>query len=193
MKKAFTILAFLLCASLSAESFRGFLLTKDDYRLTGYVNQISFVVTGLQIEFTNDFGDRYYIYPNLVKGFGFTKDGTTYRYVSRYHQGRWYFLETVESGKRMDFYTLPDRNQNWVDDGILSLLNEPIPQYWIQIKGQKLYGVTRAGFRKAMREYLSVTAPELAKKIGSKGYRYRDIGSIVEQYNELKRKTLKRL
>lgn len=190
---AVLLLVFCFCGKLSAESLRGFLLTKDNYHLTGYVNQINYVVTGLQIEFTNDFGDRYVIYPNYVKGFGYTKDGETFRYVSKYHEGRWYFLRTIETKKRMDFYRLPDGSQRWVDDRLLAALSSPIPQYWIQIKGQKLLGIQRARFKKTLREYLEETAPELARKIGSKGYRYRNIQDIVRFYNEKKRHRTKRL
>lgn len=193
MKQLYFVVAFLFVSTLGAESLRGFLLTKDDQRLTGYVNQINYVVTGLEIEFTNDFGDRYYIYPNLVKGFGFTKDGMTFRYVSRYYEGRWYFLEVLQRGKKMEFFQVPDGDEQWVDDKLLAMVNEPIARYWLAIRGQSLFPVLRTGFKRKLREYLTPTAPELAAKIGSKGYRYKNIHEIVAAYEQSFRRSKKRL
>ncbi|PHI21680.1 hypothetical protein CEQ90_02395 [Lewinellaceae bacterium SD302] len=193
MKQLYFVLALLFAGTLSAESLRGFLVTKDDLRLTGYVNQINYVVTGLEIEFTNDFGDRYYIYPNLVKGFGFTKDGQTFRYVSRYYDGRWYFLEILQRDKRMEFFQIPDGDDNWVNDRLLSLITEPISRYWLAIRGQALFPVHRVGFKRKLREYLQPTAPELAQKIGSKGYRYKNIHEIVAAYEESFKRSKRRL
>jgi hypothetical protein len=172
---------------------RGFLLTKDDYRLTGYVNQINYVVTGLQIEFTNDFGDRYFIYPSYVKGFGYTRDGETFRYVSRYYEGRWFFLREMVKERQLSFFRVPDGRQRYVDDSLLALLADPIPQYWLQIKGQEILAIQRGGFKRRLRDYLEPTAPALAAKIGSKGYRYRNMEEIITAYLKTYRRSKRRL
>ena len=86
------LLVVALSFSLSAEAYRGFLLTKDDYQLTGYFNLIEYSPTGNFITFTNDFGDVYAIHPMLVKGFGFNEGGESVRYISRFHEGQWFFL-----------------------------------------------------------------------------------------------------
>ena len=95
------LLVVALSFSLSAEAYRGFLLTKDDYQLTGYFNLIEYSPTGNFITFTNDFGDVYAIHPMLVKGFGFNEDGESIRYISRYHEGQWFFLREVEAGRHL--------------------------------------------------------------------------------------------
>ena len=46
-----------LSFSISAESLRGFLLTKDNYQLTGYFNVLSYSATGNLSTVTNDLGD----------------------------------------------------------------------------------------------------------------------------------------
>lgn len=187
------LLSVLGLAGLRAEEFRGFLLTKDNYHLTGYVNQINYVFTGLEIEFTNDFGDRYHISPRLVKGFGFTHDGETYRYVSRYSEGRWYFLRILRSDRKMLFFSTPDGREGYVDDSLLSVMAASYPQYWLEIPGQPLLGVPRMGFRRKMREYLTPTAPDLARLMGKKGYRYRNLTEIVDLYCSAKKRRSKRL
>ncbi|MEM9836391.1 MAG: hypothetical protein AAF828_07810, partial [Bacteroidota bacterium] len=139
---------FLICNSLGAESLRGFLLTKDNYRLTGYINKIEYSLTGIMIQFTNDFGDQYNIYPNLVNGFGFTNGGETFRYVSRYHEGRWLFLKAIDAGKRLSLFQSPDGKKRWVDDSFQTYVDNPLAEYWIQFRGNKLVPVQRAGFKR---------------------------------------------
>jgi len=189
------VLAIVFCiSSLSAESFRGFLLTKDNYFLTGYINRIEYALTGVVIEFTNDFGDQYSIYPNLVNGFGFTKDGETFRYVSRYHEGRWLFLRALSTEGRLHLYRIPDGTKRWVDDSFLSLLPDQLPTYWLQFRGQvAFYPVRRSGFKRNLRALLADRAPALAAKIGSKGHRFRDLPKIVAAFNEQAKRSRKRL
>ncbi len=197
MKKLYFSLVFLLLNSavIQAENFRGFLLTKDNYRLTGYINKIEYSLTGIVIQFTNDFGDRYRILPNLVKGFGFTaEDGEQHRYVSYYHQGRWLFLRSSSTaGKRLQLLTAPKGPKEFVDDSFQAYFAEPIPEYWLQLRGEEVLPVERTSFRRDLRAYLAATAPDLSMKIGKKGYRYRDLEFIVEEYNKRARRSSRRL
>lgn len=178
-----------------AESFRGFLLTKDNYRLTGYINKIEYSFTGIVIQFTNDFGDRYNIFPNLVKGFGFTaNDGEQHRYISYYHEGRWLFLRSSQAtAKRLQLLYAPKGPKGLVDDNFQAYFEYPIPEYWLQVRGEPLLPVERTSFRRDLRAYLAPTAPDLAMKIGKKGYRYRDLEFIVEEYNKRAKRSSRRL
>lgn len=197
MKKLYFSFIFLLftLVAIQAESFRGFLLTKDNYRLTGYINKIEYSLTGIVIQFTNDFGDRYNIFPNLVKGFGFTnEDGEQHRYVSYFHEGRWLFLRTSGTvAKRLQILYAPKGPKEFVDDSFQGYLANPIAEFWLQLRGESLIAVERIGFRRQLRDYLGTTAPDLAIKIGKKGYRYRDLESIVEEYNKRAKRSSRRL
>lgn len=197
MKKLYFSLVFFLLtlAVAQAESFRGFLLTKDNYRLTGYINKIEYSLTGIVMQFTNDFGDRYNIFPNLVKGFGFTADdGEQHRYVSYYHEGRWLFLRSSQPvAKRLQLLYAPKGPKEFVDDSFQAYLEDPIPEYWLQLRGEALLPVDRIGFRRDLRAYLAPTAPDLSMKIGKKGYRYRDLEFIVEEYNNRAKRSSRRL
>jgi len=182
-----------LSVTLSASEYRGFLLTRDGIQLTGYFNLIQYSATGNYITFTNDFGDIYSIHPMLVRGFGFSKDGTSFRYISRFHNGQWYFLREEVYGRTLRLYRLPDNDNNWVDDSLLKLYTNPPPTFYIGYGEGKLLPVPRVGFKRTMRDFLATASPELARKIGKKGYRYRDLYAIIGQVNELTGRQRRRL
>ena len=194
MRYVFTLLFIAGCwASAGAAELRGFLLTKDNYQLTGYFNIISYAPTGNLITFTNDFGDVYSIQPQLVKGFGFSLDGLNYRFISRYHEGQWFFLRLELDGRALRLFSLPDGKDQWVDDTMLQLFTVPPPGYWFEYDKQELLGIPRTGFKRTLREFFRDRAPGLAQKIGKRGYRYKDIREIVTAYNELKGSRRRRL
>lgn len=194
MRYIYTLLLLVGCWSVTgATELRGFLLTKDNYQLTGYFNVIRYTPAGNLIEFTNDFGDVYSIHPQLVKGFGFSLDGLNYRFISRFHEGQWFFLRLEQDGRALRLFSLPDGSDQWVDDRMLRLFVNPPPNYWFEYGKQQLIGIPRIGFKRTVRDFMRATAPGLASKIGKKGFRYRDIHEIVTQYNELRGSRRRRL
>ena len=187
------LFVFSLTLSLQAESLRGFLLTKDNYQLTGYFNVLSYSPTGNLITFTNDFGDVYSIHPMLVKGFGFSKDGTSFRFVSRFHEGQWFFLHETVAGRSLSLYRLPDNSNNWVDDSMLRLFATPPPTYYFLYGNREILPVPRTGFKRILKEFFELRSPALASKIGKKGFRYKNLAEIVAQFNELRGRARRRL
>lgn len=187
------LLLFLSCSlSLSAAQFRGFLLTKDGYKLTGYLEVVTYTLTGNTITFSNDFGDRYTIHPFLINGFGFSDDGESYRFVSRFSEGQWYFLQVVNDDRNLKLYSLPE-SRKWVDDKLLRLISTPVPEYFIEPRGQTLIPVPRTAFKRVLREFCKPRYPELAKRIGKRGYRYKNIAGIIAEYNERNSRKRRRL
>jgi hypothetical protein len=194
MRGKFTFLLLIgLSFALGAESLRGFLLTKDNYQLTGYFNVLQYSPTGNLITFTNDFGDVYSIHPMLVKGFGFSKDGTSFRFISRFHEGQWFFLHEEVFGRALSLYRLPDGSNNWVDDSVLRLFQTPPATYYFLYGEGKLLAIPRVGYKRTLRDFFEKASPEMAGRIGKKGYRYRDLFDIVVQFNELKGRSRRRL
>ena len=187
------LLGICLCTSARAAELRGFLLTKDGYQLTGYLEVIQYSPTGNEIRFSNDFGDQYVIHPFLVSGFGFSHDGMTYRFVSRFHGGQWFFLQEQQAGRTLRLYSLPDGSQTWVDDRLLRLFTTPPATYYLEYGKQQIVAVPRAGFRRTMRDFFNVVSPVMAQKVGTKGYRYRDISTIVAEVNEMNARQRRRL
>lgn len=194
MRQIFTLLLFIsFSLFVQAEAFRGFLLTKDNYQLTGYFNVLSYGPTGNLITFTNDFGDVYSIHPMLVKGFGFSKDGDSFRFVSRFYEGQWFFLREEVSGRSLSLYRLPDGSDQYVDDSMLRLFSVQPATYYFLYGERKILPIPRIGYKRTIRDFLSDSAPQLAGKIGKKDYRYKDLISIVQEYNEIRGNRRKRL
>ncbi|NJC26315.1 hypothetical protein [Neolewinella antarctica] len=175
------VVAFTLTAA--AESYRGFLLTKDNYQLTGYFNLIEYSPTGNYITFTNDFGDVYAIAPQLVKGFGFNQEGSSIRFISRYHEGQWFFLREVEPGRHLSLFALPDGKDQYVDDSMLRLFSTQPAAYWFEYGKNQLLPIPRVGYKRTIRNFMAESNPSLAGRIGKKGYRYRDMVNIVAEFN----------
>lgn len=194
MRQLFTLIFIVgLFGSVQAAELRGFLLTKDNYQLTGYFNLIRYAPSGNLITFTNDFGDVYSIRPQLVKGFGFSLEGENYRFISRFHEGQWFFLRLEEDGRALRLYSLPDGRDQWVDDSMLKLFSVPPPTYWFEHGRQQLLGIPRAGFKRTLRQFFAQSAPELSSVIGKRGYRYKNIPEIVREFNELRSRRRRRL
>ncbi|WP_116127092.1 hypothetical protein [Lewinella sp. IMCC34183] len=188
------LLAFLLVAAPGfADSFRGFLLTRDGYQLTGYLNILQYSPGGNTITFTNDFGDEYVIHPFLVKGFGFNYEGEAMRFVSRRHEGLWYFLQEEVQGRGITLFRLPQGGASWLDDRMLRLFRDPPPEYYFEYGEGKFLPVARMGYKRTLRQFFRQASPALADKIGSRGYRYRNMHEIVAEFNERSLRKRRRL
>jgi hypothetical protein len=193
MRQLYLLLFLLTATYLSAESFRGFLLTKDGYQLTGYLNILQYSPGGNIINFTNDFGDVYTIHPFLVQGFGFNYRGEPMRFVSRRHEGLWYFLQEEVRGKQVSLFRLPRGGSRWVDDSMLSLFTQQPPEYYFEHGRGQFLAVPRGGYKRNLREFFRESHPQLSKKIGKKGYRYRDMAAIVKECNERSKRKRRRM
>jgi hypothetical protein len=174
-------------------AYRGFLVTKDGHQLTGYLNVLQYAPGGNIITFTNDFGDEYIIHPFLVSGFGFNYDGETMRFVSRRHEGMWFFLQEEIRGRSISLFRLPRGGGHWVDDSMLRLFSSPPPEYYLEYGQGQFLGVPRMGYKRTLRQFFAETNPALADKIGSRGYRYRNLDTIVRECNELRSRKRRRL
>ncbi|CAH0999544.1 hypothetical protein LEM8419_00844 [Neolewinella maritima] len=193
MRHYYLLILILFSSLASAESFRGFLLTKDGYQLTGYLNVLQYSPGGNIITFTNDFGDEYSIHPFLVSGFGFNYNGESMRFVSRQHEGMWYFLQEEVRGRSISLFRLPKGGGRWVDDSMLRMFSTPPPEYYLEYGQGEFLAVPRGGYKRNLREFLREASPELAKKIGSRGYRYRNMDAIVTEFNERSTRRRRRL
>lgn len=186
MRFFYTIgLAFFLCCQLIAsDSYKGYLITKDNFHLTGFIKTVSVTALGTLLEFTNDFGTTYIIHPALVKGFAFKEGDKTYIYLSRYYKRGWYFLQVRYIGSLLSLYEAPALNDEWVKSLPAGLAGTPTERFWIQRRNGSILPITRFGFRRKMRRYLGKEIELMDPESSKKFFRYRNLEEIVRQINE---------
>ncbi len=184
MKKFYPLLAFVLFATaLFSSNAEGFIVTLDGIHLTGKIGKIFYTNYNNEVIYTNDFGNEYRIDARRISGFAIMEGSALVRYKTQYQEGLWYFLKVVHLDEELNLYRNPDRNDVIIRNSLFNSEQHFLPNgYWLEFKGQAPFSVYRMGFKKLMKEKLA-QYPELAKKIGKRGFRYSNIEHIVKTYN----------
>lgn len=197
----FLILPFSLSGQTSLEAVqdqKGYIVTLSGDRLTG---KIADVLSGSHtnfVLFVNDFGTPYMIRAEIIQGFAFKEGNSMVRFETQFDDDQCMFMKVVVKGKAISLY----RSLGYGGDSF-SPLGTPVAnrqqqhyvpgRYYIAQGNRQAIPVKRWGFRRKMRKLLKERAPELAGKIGDKGYRFKNLEKIIKEYNkefELTRYTL---
>jgi hypothetical protein len=191
MKQLYPLLLFLLPLSLLANHtipWRGYIVSKNDVPLSGYIASVEHSGKTSKVTFINDFGTLYEVPAQLIKGFAYRSGDNMVYFETKRVGNRWRFLQIVAKNQPMELYQLNAETRLYTYESMLSLPQDPSDStiaYWLKPEGQRLFKVNRWGFRKKMRRLLSPKAPELADKIGQKGYRFSNVPKIIREYNQL--------
>ena len=146
------------------------------------------------VEFVNDFGTPYFLHPALIKGFAFLEGPVFREYESRFWRRQWMFLQVIYPGEDVRLLKSPDFITSYqIINGMLSSNTKEKAEYWIDIPGRRFIPVKRWGFRRNMRRLVEEVSPNLADKIGQTGYRYKDLVSIIQEYDLMMRQGTRRL
>lgn len=164
---------------------KGYIQTKNNYHLTGSIGQVDHSGTGSMVLFVNDFGTPYQIHPALIKGFVFYEGPGLQAYESKLWKGKWMFLSVQYVGKNIKLLQTPKKlteftpapNEQTHDQ---KRLNE----YWLELPNQDILPIKRWGFRWKMKNLIKEVSPSLASKIGKKGYRFKNLYSILDEYDK---------
>lgn len=189
MKKIYIFIISLLFlhSSILAKDYSGYIITLSGIRLTGKISTIFHSDYGSELTFINDFGTSYQIHPALIRGFAFRNDeDLNILYESRYTKGTWVFLEVIYRGRKMSLYKAPEERVS-IAHGFNTIQLE---EYWVDVPGGKMTPLTRYRYKRRFRRLIKKTEPELAKKIGKKGYKFQDLVKIIEEFNQLQQKRL---
>ena len=192
MKKLYlTLLAFCIISIASASTvFQGYLITKSGDRLTGYFTNIVYTGYYSQVVFINDFGTAYEIQPELIKAFVFRKENDFLVYESKRLGGNWVFLKVLYKGDGLNLYRSPENRTRFIVAGRKVETKEyKAEEYYVQKPGSRLKRLRKLNYRKRLRKLMKERAPELAKKIGSKGYKFADLPTIIREYNDICERT----
>lgn len=171
-------------ALLANEPGKDFLITLDGSKLTGVIKTITIKQKKTQISFENDFGSRYIVDASTIFGFAFQEQGEISLFESKFLNGEWQFLRVETRGNAVSLYTSSERQLQFVgsDETPIVVQEQKSPQIWLQFEGEQPFRVYRFNFRGVLRKRMK-SHPELAKRIGKRGFRYKNLSMIVDSYN----------
>lgn len=173
-----------LPATLSASNGGGYILTLDKKKIPGEIKDIIYSDWYCEVTFINNMGTPYKLNPFLIAGFYFEQENEGYNYESKFHKGRWLFLRIIVKGDRLNLYSSHSEKKNvvqflWGD----KIVDKSIKEFWLEWPGKVPILVTPSRFKRMLKSKFS-KYPSLAKKIGTSGYRFKDLVKIVEEYNQ---------
>lgn len=191
MARNLTLLFFtigILSATLGAQNtnaLTGYIVTKNNYHLTGAIGLIEHTQYGSMVEFINDFGTPYFLHPALIKGFVFFEGPAVTAYESKYYRNSWMYLRLLYAGDNISLLQTPETivKYEWFN-GELITHDRKIVQYWVDLPGDRILPLKKLGFRRQMKRLMSDNAPKLSRLIGKKGYRFKDLYTILEAYDK---------
>mgnify|MGYP000014605284 CR=1 len=178
------LLSFSLCWGQGQNALSGYIVTKNNYHLTGAIGLIEHSQVGSMVEFINDFGTPYYLHPALIKGFVFYEGPAVHAYESKYYRNTWMYLQVQYATENISLLQTPETmvKYQWEDGKVVSRTRK-IVQYWVELPGDRIEPLNRIGFRWQIKKLVQEKAPRLARKIGKKGYRFKDLYTILEEYD----------
>ncbi len=188
---AVLVIAPMLLCQLKADPIQGYIITKDNLRLTGSIGRIENFREQNRVLYINDFGSKYNLRPELIKGFAFVVDNREILYESRTAEDLWLFLRVLSRGEGMTLFADPVDGVQSFEKKEFSFeqANDHAYRFYLQVRRRIPFKVKRIGFRKQLKPFFQRRAPEIAEKLGEPGYRYRDLQQIVDAYNEIYQKT----
>ncbi len=197
MKHAQTtfLLAFLLmlCAGslLAVDPGKDFLITLDGSKLTGEIKTVAFKQRKTQISFRNDLGTLYTVDASCIYGFACEEAGEILLFESKFLNGEWQFLKVENKGNVLTVYTSSERQLQFVgsNQNPIVVQDQKSPQIWLQFEGEQPFRLYRFNFRGVLRKKMK-SHPELARRIGRRGFRYKNLAMIVDSYNRFHQETL---
>jgi len=188
MKKIYTVFFcfFLLNCTLLATQNPGFIITKDAKIITGQVANIFYSSWKSELVFINEMGRRYYFHPAVIHGFAIHKNGDMLQFESKFYKGTWRFLEVMEKGANLSLYRSPiiKTHESAQRYGEEKIVNRRVNEYWVEVGTAIPVRVYPLSYKRKLREFMS-NQPQLVKKIGTTGYKFKNLQKIVEEYNEL--------
>ncbi|MCB0581564.1 MAG: hypothetical protein KDD10_19925 [Phaeodactylibacter sp.] len=189
MKQLYTALLIMLfaAAGLCTDPARGYIVTKNGKQLTGYIGDIYHSPYRGVVTFINDFGTVYNIEAERIRGFVFSNEQGYTAYESKQLRGNWIYLRILEKGGAVNLYQSPEEEYTLsFKNGMMTADSRKITEYWLEVKGKKQpVRVNRLNFRRKLRRlFRKAGAPEYREKVGSEGYRFRDLPEIIREYNK---------
>ena len=170
----------------TAQSLQGdYIITWDNKLIQGKVQEIYYADWRTDMTFKNEYGRTYNFSPARVGGFLQIVEQDTVMYESKYAKNRWLFLKRVVKEEQLSLYYSPNRKWTMVR-GVngMEKVYMPVNEVWLEFRKKKPFRIYPLTYKKELKRRFS-KYPDFAEKIGSPGYKFRDIEKIVAEYNTL--------
>jgi hypothetical protein len=157
----------------------------NGHALTGQIGGLKPVDGRVTVVFVNDYGNKYTFAAALIRGFAFHEKEEVQGYTTRKINGIWTFLRVVQHGPGAILYVAPliRVSFNLYGEDYYSI-TEPISNYFLETETVSLFHIRPLRFKKQLPRIFNDQDQELASKIGTPGYRFKDLEKIVAEYNE---------
>lgn len=181
----FLCFSLLLSISAAATPCRGYIVTKNGKHLTGHISGIFYTSDAGSVIFINDFGTLYTIHPALIKGFVLERGEQNITYMSRPSRQGWIFLRILYRGEGMSLYSTPEDQLFKLPNGKVSESGTlHANEFWIEMHNKPVSRIGRLSYKRKLRKLMEPKAPELAAKIGEKGYQFKDLMKVVQEFDK---------
>jgi hypothetical protein len=167
---------------------RGYIVTKDQKMLTGYIADVYQTSDHSVVVFINDFGTPYLIQAELILGFVYREDenGEYVTYISLPTRRRSNtFLRIVEQGSLSLFLAPEHHVRASINQGVVFAQSYQVTEYWLLAAEQEPLRLRRSSYKRKLKRLLQQQAPEMAAQIGQEGFKFHDLPTIIKSYNSL--------
>lgn len=169
---------------LGSDPGKDFLITLNGTKLTGAIKTVSYQKKNTQISFQNDLGTSYTVDASTILGFAVEEAGEIFMYESKHLNGVWQFLKVEKKGMAVSWYTQSERQLQYIGSDKPPIVAQELYKHiWLQFKGEQPFRLHRFSFRRVLRKKMK-SFPDLAKRIGKRGFRYKNLPMIVDSYNK---------
>ncbi|GEM_PF-4414559 len=182
---AFFLLLFINPLELIGETYKGYIITIDQKKITGTILQIFYSDIVSEVVFKNDFGDYEYNFKaGIIYGFVFTKEnGENVIYESKRYKRRWFFLKLDFKGDKINYYKSPEIKSTPGNafSGYAAIINR-VDESWIEYEG-KMYKLIPIRWRKRVKKIFS-KHPAIIEKLDQPDLQLTDIKELVRIFND---------
>ena len=173
----------------SKKVYNGYVVTISNETIHGQIQMLSPTLNEVKVKFIHKNGKKEIFKAKNLKAYSFQVP--VYNKATKSRQLQWitYTRKNVERSP-LPFGTKEVLLEQ-LEKGQINLYNHfietrggaaPMIHMYQVEKGDEMISVTRKNFKKVMKE-MTADYPELAAKVGKRGYGYKHIGKIIAAYN----------
>ena len=187
----FTLLVFFSVSTFAAKSYQGYVILNNDEKVEGTITMLSPSLNEVKVKFTSEAGKKVIYKAKEVKEYGFQVEKWNSKTRTHEVNNITYVRQNVErspiafgptnvlverqvAGTVNMYNHFVEQNTNTQNPFIHVVL--------VEKEAGQLLEINKSNYRIVLKE-MTADYPELAAKIGSKGYGFKHIAQIINTYN----------